>query len=144
MIIYVSAKNMPERLKRRRTPPAGPIIQLEPQNNLHTKYTKMERKMNQNGTGREWCSILVSTISMVKIILGFHTYYGTSWTLQRIYLSLTFSFGAVRTKIRNVLCRYRVSSLHLSSQQNYNCYNTTDYWKYSLLYQHIDTIFNLK
>ena len=29
----------------------GPIIPFEPQNDLHTKYTKMERKMIQNGTG---------------------------------------------------------------------------------------------
>ena len=63
--------------------PAGPIIPVEPRNNSRTKYTKMESKMNQNGTGSR-ISILVSTFSMVKTILGFHWYHGTSWRSKLI------------------------------------------------------------
>ena len=50
----------------------------EIQNDLHTQYTKMERKMNQNGTGSRLFHFGIYVLYDKKHF-GFHWYYGTSW-----------------------------------------------------------------
>ena len=96
--------------------PAGPIIPIEPQNDLHTKCTKMERKMNQNGTGsRVWCFILVYTYSMVKIIWGFTLIMGSAGALSSKNVD-TKNFKLFMIEVDVNCCAVRTKQYHAMSE----------------------------